>query len=112
MPSIRARLVAGRVLGLLGQGIPAADDPGGIVQREIAVGGEGALKGAAHLGLGDREHQDLVVGEQPVLHGPPEPEPVKLGPWMDSSSMEARTRSLRWALSLTSGAWTRGVAVM
>lgn len=80
MPSIRARLVAGRVLGLLGQGIPAADDPGGIVQREIAVGGEGALKGAAHLGLGDREHQDLVVGEQPVLHGPPEPEPVKLGP--------------------------------
>ena len=37
MPSIRIRLVVGRVLGLLGRRVPAADDPGGVVERELAV---------------------------------------------------------------------------
>ena len=60
--------VVGRVHTALGQSVPAADDPGGVVERELAVLSQGGLHLIGDLVLGDRQDQHLVVGQQTAGH--------------------------------------------
>ena len=70
--------VVGRVHAALGQGVPAAHDPGGVVERELAVLSQGGLHLIGDLILGDREDQDLVVGQQTAGDGLTEAQAEKL----------------------------------
>ena len=58
---------------MLGEGLVAADDLGGIVKAELGGPvGEPALDAAAHHLLVHREHDNLVVGQELVLDRPAE----------------------------------------
>lgn len=62
----------------LGQPIPAADEPGGVIQSELTVLRERILQRLVHSLLVHREDQDLVIREHAHPHGVAEAQTVEL----------------------------------
>jgi hypothetical protein len=65
----------------LGQGLVTADDLGGVVQLQfVGAIGQALLHAGTHHGFVHGQHQNLVIGQQPVFDGPAKPRVNSVGP--------------------------------